>query len=133
VSFTLKARERVGLLGRTGSGKSTLAMSILRFVDPDSGRIFIDGIDITTIGLHDLRSRVTFIPQDATLFSGTLRENLDPFKEHDDVECLDVLHRVHMISDSAYESQRTSRQASRAASRPASPVTKLCPLLQALL
>ncbi|KAF8273971.1 multidrug resistance-associated ABC transporter [Lactarius quietus] len=114
VSFTLKARERVGLLGRTGSGKSTLAMSILRFVDPDSGRIFIDGIDITTIGLHDLRSRVTFIPQDATLFSGTLRENLDPFKEHDDLECLDVLHRVQMLTDRAYESQRTSREASPA-------------------
>lgn len=122
VSFALKARERVGLLGRTGSGKSTLAMSILRFVDPESGRIFIDGIDITTIGLHDLRSRLTFIPQDATLFSGTLRENLDPFKEHDDLECLDVLHRVQMITDNAYESQRTSRQASRAASRPTSPI-----------
>ncbi|KAH9081540.1 hypothetical protein EDB83DRAFT_2214476 [Lactarius deliciosus] len=121
VSFALRARERVGLLGRTGSGKSTLAMSILRFVDPDSGKIYIDGIDITTIGLHDLRSRVTFIPQDATLFSGTLRENLDPFKEHEDLECLDVLHRVQMITDNAYESQRTSRQASRAASRPASP------------
>ncbi|KAI0257019.1 hypothetical protein BJV78DRAFT_1272168 [Lactifluus subvellereus] len=121
VSFSLKGRERVGLLGRTGSGKSTLAMSILRFVDPASGRIMIDGIDITTIGLHDLRSRVTFIPQDATLFSGTLRENLDPFNEHDDIECLDVLHRVQMITDSAYESQRSSRQASRAASRPSSP------------
>ncbi|KAI0003794.1 ABC transporter type 1, transmembrane domain-containing protein [Russula compacta] len=115
VSFTLKGSERVG------SGKSTLAMSILRFVDPAGGRVLIDGIDITTIGLHDLRSRVTFIPQDATLFSGTLRENLDPFNEHDDLECLDVLHRVQMIADNAYESQRTSRQASRAASRPASP------------
>ncbi|TDL15864.1 hypothetical protein BD410DRAFT_816853 [Rickenella mellea] len=79
VSFALKARERVGLLGRTGSGKSTLAMSLLRFTDPASGRIIIDGIDITTIGVHDLRSRVTFILQDATLFSGTIRENLDPF------------------------------------------------------
>jgi len=121
VSFTLKGRERVGLLGRTGSGKSTLAMSILRFVDATSGKIFIDGIDITTIGLHDLRSRVTFIPQDATLFSGTLRENLDPFNDHDDLECLDVLHRVQMMTDNAYESQRTSRQASRVPSRSASP------------
>ena len=58
VSFSLKAGERVGLLGRTGSGKSTLAMSILRFVDPTSGRILIDGIDISTIGLYDLRSRI---------------------------------------------------------------------------
>lgn len=116
VSFALKARERVGLLGRTGSGKSTLAMSILRFVDPTSGRILIDGIDIATIGLHDLRSRLTFIPQDATLFSGTLRDNLDPFGEHEDGECLDVLHRVQMITDSQLASQRTSREASRAAS-----------------
>ncbi|PIL36802.1 ATP-binding cassette transporter [Ganoderma sinense ZZ0214-1] len=79
ISFSLKARERVGLLGRTGSGKSTLAMSILRFVEPASGTLVIDGINIGHIGLHDLRSRITFIPQDATLFSGTLRENLDPF------------------------------------------------------
>ncbi|KDQ49974.1 hypothetical protein JAAARDRAFT_42467 [Jaapia argillacea MUCL 33604] len=116
VSFQLKARERVGLLGRTGSGKSTLAMSILRFVDPASGRIVIDGIDISTIGVHDLRSRLTFIPQDATLFSGTLRDNLDPFGEHSDEECLDVLFRVQMLSQSAYESQRTSREPSRPSS-----------------
>lgn len=61
VSFSLKAGERVGLLGRTGSGKSTLAMSILRFVDPTSGCIMIDGIDISTIGLYDLRSRIVRI------------------------------------------------------------------------
>ncbi|KAF8836435.1 P-loop containing nucleoside triphosphate hydrolase protein [Paxillus ammoniavirescens] len=114
ISFTLNARERVGLLGRTGSGKSTLAMSILRFVDPVEGRIVIDGIDISKIGIHDLRSRLTFIPQDATLFSGTLRDNLDPFNEHEDSECLDVLYRVQMLSPSAYQSQRNSRTPSRA-------------------
>jgi ABC-type multidrug transport system fused ATPase/permease subunit len=63
VSFSLRAGERIGLLGRTGSGKSTLAMSILRFVDPVEGKIFIDDIDISSIGLYDLRSRLTFIPQ----------------------------------------------------------------------
>ncbi|KAH0834256.1 hypothetical protein J3R83DRAFT_11612 [Lanmaoa asiatica] len=109
ISFQLSARERIGLLGRTGSGKSTLAMSILRFVDPVQGRILIDGVDISKIGIHDLRSRLTFIPQDATLFSGTLRDNLDPFDEHDDTECLDVLFRVHMLTQSAYQSQRNSR------------------------
>ena len=61
VSFQLNARERVGLLGRTGSGKSTLAMSILRFVDPVQGRILIDGVDISKIGVHDLRSRLVSI------------------------------------------------------------------------
>jgi len=101
-----------------------LAMSILRFVDPTKGRIVIDGIDISTIGIHDLRSRLTFIPQDAALFSGTLRDNLDPFGEHTDTECYDVLRRVHMRSDSDSTSRRASREqsaaSSRAASRPAS-------------
>ncbi|KAF8189625.1 multidrug resistance-associated ABC transporter [Mycena galopus ATCC 62051] len=116
ISFTLKAGERVGLIGRTGSGKSTLAMSILRFVDPVSGRIVIDGVDISTIGINDLRSRLTFIPQDATLFSGTLRDNLDPFGDHDDAACLDALYRVHMISDSPTDSRGPSRGQSTAAS-----------------
>ncbi|KAF7799416.1 hypothetical protein EIP86_010650 [Pleurotus ostreatoroseus] len=98
VTLEIKAQERVGLLGRTGSGKSTLAMSLLRFVEPASGRIVIDGIDISQIGLHDLRSHITFIPQDAALFPGTLRDNVDPFNEHEDRECLDVLYRVHLIT-----------------------------------
>jgi ABC-type multidrug transport system fused ATPase/permease subunit len=72
----------------------------LQQTDPSSGRILIDGIDISKIGTQDLRSRVTFIPQDATLFSGTLRENLDPFDEYDDAACLEVLYRVQMISRS---------------------------------
>ncbi|KAJ7863247.1 hypothetical protein B0H13DRAFT_2237135 [Mycena leptocephala] len=124
VSFELKAGERVGLVGRTGSGKSTLAMSLLRFVDPSSGRIVVDGIDISKIGIHDLRSRITFIPQDATLFSGSLRDNLDPFGEHEDSVCMDVLHRVHLISHNEDASQGTSRVQSVAAtprgSRPSS-------------
>ncbi|KAJ7045901.1 hypothetical protein C8F04DRAFT_452844 [Mycena alexandri] len=123
VSFELKAAERIGLVGRTGSGKSTLAMAILRFVDPSSGKIVVDGIDISKIGLHDLRSRITFIPQDATLFSGPLRDNLDPFGDYEDSVCMDVLHRVHLIQD-ASASQGTSRLPSAAASplssRPAS-------------
>jgi len=113
VSFSLNAGERIGLLGRTGSGKSTLAMSILRFVDPSSGKIIIDGVDISTIGIHDLRSRLTFIPQDAALFSGNLRDNLDPFGEHTDAECLDVLQRVQMTTQNP--SHRTSRVSSTAA------------------
>jgi ABC-type multidrug transport system fused ATPase/permease subunit len=106
------------------------AMSLLRFVEPTNGKIIIDGIDITTIGTHDLRSRVTFIPQDATLFAGTIRfvlefkyapqnltypfsENLDPFNEHSDAECLDALARVHLITQG---SQKSSRAPSRAPS-----------------
>ncbi|KAJ7937267.1 P-loop containing nucleoside triphosphate hydrolase protein [Mycena leptocephala] len=112
VSFSLKARERVGLLGRTGSGKSTLATSLLRFVEPTGGRIIVDGIDISTIGLNDLRTRLTFIPQDATLFSGTVRDNLDPFGEFEDAECEAALHRVHLLHRSAQQSERTSARES---------------------
>lgn len=93
-----------------------MAMSILRFIDPTKGQIIIDGIDITTVGIQDLRSRITFIPQDATLFSGTIRENLDPFGDYSELECLDALRRVQMISESAYVSQRSSRVTSRAPS-----------------
>ncbi|KAG6906428.1 hypothetical protein DXG01_013964 [Tephrocybe rancida] len=88
-------------------------------VDPTSGHILIDGIDILIIGIHELRSRLTFIPQDATLFFGPLRENLDPFNEHADAECLDVLQRCHMISSpsaSRSASLVTSPTGSRAAS-----------------
>ncbi|TFK62438.1 multidrug resistance-associated ABC transporter [Pluteus cervinus] len=115
VSFQLKAGERVGLLGRTGSRKSTLAMSILRFVDPIEGKIVIDGIDISNIGLYDLRSRL-----DATLFSGTLKENLDPFDDHSEEDCLDILRRVHMINQNTQASRVTSRIHSPSSSRPPS-------------
>ncbi|KAF8211386.1 multidrug resistance-associated ABC transporter [Mycena galopus ATCC 62051] len=112
ITFALKARERVGIIGRTGSGKSTLATSFLRFVEPTSGRIIVDGIDISTIGLNDLRTRLTFIPQDAVLFSGTIRDNLDPFDEYEDAELEGALSRVHLLTRSAYQSQRTSTRES---------------------
>jgi len=117
VSFSLAAREKIGLLGRTGSGKSTLAMSFLRFIEPREGRIVVDGIDIATIGLQDLRSRITFIPQDAVLFSGTIRYNLDPFGDYTDDDCWDALRRVHLISES-----RNSHASSREPSRSSSPI-----------
>ena len=65
-------------------------------MDPAEGRLLIDGIDISSIGVDDLRSRITYIPQDAVLFSGTVRENLDPFSEHTDQEMLEALQAVHL-------------------------------------
>lgn len=97
-SFSIKPGEKIGLIGRTGSGKSTVAMSLLRFTDPAAGKIILDGIDITSIGVDDLRSRITYIPQDAVLFSGTIRDNLDPFGEHTDAELIEALTRVKLIN-----------------------------------
>ncbi|KAH8100998.1 P-loop containing nucleoside triphosphate hydrolase protein [Cristinia sonorae] len=98
LSFTVRAAEKVGVVGRTGSGKSTLALSLLRIVEASGGRILIDGIDISTLGLDDLRTRVTIISQDVSLFSGTIRSNLDPFNEHTDEECWEVLERCHLTT-----------------------------------
>ncbi|KAI8980033.1 P-loop containing nucleoside triphosphate hydrolase protein [Trametes punicea] len=98
LSFYVRPTEKIAVVGRTGSGKSTLAMSLLRIIEPVEGHIIIDGIDITTIGLEDLRSRITIISQDVSLFSGTLKSNLDPFDVHSDQECWDVLERCHLTS-----------------------------------
>ncbi|ELU41878.1 ATP-dependent bile acid transporter [Rhizoctonia solani AG-1 IA] len=86
LAFDIKARSKIGVLGRTGSGKSTLALSFFRFVEATEGRIVIDGIDISKLGLTDLRSRLTIIPQDPTILSGTLRTTLDVFDEYEDHE-----------------------------------------------
>ncbi|RUP39018.1 ATP-binding cassette sub-family C member 1 [Jimgerdemannia flammicorona] len=97
LSFEIRPREKIGVVGRTGSGKSTLALTLLRFVDITEGRIFINGIDISQINLADLRSRVTIIPQDPLLFSGSIRFNLDPFGEHDDAILWSALRHAHLI------------------------------------
>ncbi|KAJ7737115.1 multidrug resistance-associated ABC transporter [Mycena metata] len=97
LSFEVKPGEKVGILGRTGSGKSTLALSFFRFVDPEEGRIIVDGLDIAQIGLSDLRSRLTIIPQDPTILSGTLRTTLDVFNEYEDAALFEALRRVHLI------------------------------------
>jgi ATP-binding cassette subfamily C (CFTR/MRP) protein 1 len=94
ISLTIRAREKVGVVGRTGAGKSSLALALFRLVELTSGRISIDGIDIASVGLNDLRERLSIIPQDAVLFSGTLRSNLDPFAVCTDTEVWHALDRV---------------------------------------
>ncbi|GAA5956896.1 hypothetical protein JCM3765_006634 [Sporobolomyces pararoseus] len=99
ISFDVRAGERIGIVGRTGAGKSTLATSLLRFSDPHvhESKILIDGLDIAKVSLEDLRKRITYLPQEATLFEGTIRENVDLFSEHTDEECLGVLRQVHLF------------------------------------
>ncbi|KAF9332491.1 hypothetical protein BG006_004633 [Podila minutissima] len=101
VSLRFKAGEKVGIVGRTGSGKSTLAISLFRFMDPASGSIEIDGVNITSIGVQDLRTKLTIIPQDPTLFKGTLRSNLDPFGEREDRDLWEAVRRSHLVPSSA--------------------------------
>ncbi|KIM47463.1 hypothetical protein M413DRAFT_22125 [Hebeloma cylindrosporum] len=97
ISFVVKPAEKIGVVGRTGSGKSTLAMSLLRMIEPSGGKIMIDGIDISTLGLEDLRTRVTIVSQDVALFSGTIRSNLDPLNQCTTEECMQVLESCHLL------------------------------------
>ncbi|OQR83127.1 ATP-binding Cassette (ABC) Superfamily, partial [Thraustotheca clavata] len=90
VSFEIKAQEKVGICGRTGAGKSSLLHALFRAV-PSTGRIVIDGVDISSISLQTLRSSLCFIPQDATLFRGTVRTNLDPYSTCDDASLWEAL------------------------------------------
>ena len=89
--------EKIGVVGRTGAGKSTLCLALCRIMEAHSGCIKIDGVDISTVGLSDLRTRITIIPQEATLFEGTLRFNLDIENKCEDSEIMRLLNKAGLL------------------------------------
>lgn len=99
LSMDIRGGERIGIVGRTGAGKSSIMSALFRLNELSEGHIMVDDIDIASVGLFDLRSRLAIIPQDPTLFKGTIRSNLDPFNEHSDMELWSALRRADLVGD----------------------------------
>ncbi|KAL5351830.1 Transporter of the ATP-binding cassette (ABC) [Pseudogymnoascus australis] len=118
VTVKINPLEKVGIVGRTGAGKSSLALALFRGLEAEEGKILIDSVDIGLIGLRDLRESITIVPQDPTLFTGTIRSNLDPFNLFTDEDIFTALRRVQLIgNETAAQTPSTSRPATPGASR----------------
>jgi ABC-type multidrug transport system fused ATPase/permease subunit len=108
LSISVGASEKIGVVGRTGAGKSSIMVALFRMSELSSGSITIDDVDVSKIGLNDLRSGISIIPQDPLLFSGTLRSNIDPFSTKSDAELYDALKRAHLVPKSSNYSAEPS-------------------------
>ena len=96
ISFKIEANQKIGVVGRTGAGKSTLCLALCRIIEATSGQILIDGVDISKIWLKNLREKIAIIPQDPTLFEGTLRQNIDPYNKASNSEIIELLKHASL-------------------------------------
>jgi len=96
ITLNVSGGEKVGIVGRTGAGKSSLTLALFRIIEAAGGSIILDGIPIGSLGLHQLRSKITILPQDPVLFSGSLRMNLDPFDQYSDDQIWNALEHAHL-------------------------------------
>ncbi|KAF2631314.1 hypothetical protein BU25DRAFT_361406 [Macroventuria anomochaeta] len=108
ITFKILPGEKVGVVGRTGAGKSSLALALFRALEAEKGKILIDDVDVGLIGLQDLRESIVMVPQDPTLFTGTIRSNLDPFSVFTDEEIFTALREVHLISSASAATSGTA-------------------------
>lgn len=121
INLNIKAHEKIGVVGRTGAGKSSLTLAMFRIIEPSRGSIAIDEINTSSLGLLDVRSRLAIIPQDAALFEGTVRDNLDPGHIHEDTELWSVLgwfkirncHSLHLLISEFTEHARLKDHVSK--------------------
>ena len=126
ITFKILPGEKVGVVGRTGAGKSSLALALFRALEAEGGKILVDDVDIGLIGLQDLRENIVMVPQDPTLFTGTIRSNLDPFGLFTDEEIFTALRRVQLVGAPSGTPSRPSTPAP-GKSAPSTPTSKQSP------